>query len=107
MKRLALASAGLLMVCANAAAADNPVQCAGAAMLGAAQLVCSHVDNKAPAQLCTFTWSLHSNSDGAKVEDGTFLLQPGAKNVMVYQASGFDSALSQPIVLCHGRKDKN
>jgi hypothetical protein len=39
-----------------------------------------------------------------KVVEGTFLLPPGAANVTVYQGSGFDSALSNPIVICRGDK---
>ncbi|MFW8740916.1 hypothetical protein [Mesorhizobium japonicum] len=31
-------------------------------------------------------------------------LPPGAANVTVYQGSGFDSALSNPIVICRGDK---
>ena len=32
------------------------------------------------------------------------MLPPGASNVTVYQGSGFDSALSDPIVICRGGK---
>ncbi|HVW57594.1 MAG TPA: hypothetical protein VHC00_18100 [Rhizobiaceae bacterium] len=75
------------------------------AMLGGAQLVCSHVAPKAPTQFCTYSWSLHSTEAGQQIVEGSFMLPPGAKNVTVYQGSGFDSAYSNPIVLCRGRKD--
>lgn len=39
-----------------------------------------------------------------KVAAGSFMLPPGASNVQVYQGSGFDSALSNPIVICRGNK---
>jgi hypothetical protein len=104
MDRFTIACAALLAFGQGAFAAERAVSCGGAAMLGAAQLSCSHVDPKAPAQLCTFSWALHSVDGGQKVVDGSFLMQPGATNVMVYQGSGFDAALANPIVMCRGRK---
>jgi hypothetical protein len=38
------------------------------------------------------------------VVSGSFLLAPGISNDAVYQGSGFSYALSNPIVLCQGRK---
>jgi hypothetical protein len=35
---------------------------------------------------------------------GSFLMPPGAANVQVYQGSGFVSAISEPIVICRGKK---
>ncbi len=46
------AAIAALVTMASAAEA-RPVACQGAAMLGGAQLICSHVDAKAPAQFCT------------------------------------------------------
>ena len=107
--RLALAPIGLalLLVAGSPAAAASAVSCGGAAMLGGAQLMCSHVDPKQPAQLCTFSWDLMTTDNTSKVVEGSFLLQPGSSNVQVYQANGFNSQLSQPIVLCQGKKGKN
>ena len=84
------------------AAAKDVVSCGGAAMLGGAQLNCSHVEPKAPPQFCTYSWDLHTSAGDQKIVEGTFLLPPGASNVTVYQGSGFDSALSNPIVICRG-----
>ena len=84
------------------AAAKEAVSCGGAAMLGGAQLNCSHVQPKAPPQFCTYSWALHTPTGDEKIVDGSFLLPPGASNVQVYQGSGFDSALSNPIVICRG-----
>ena len=90
--------------CPGTAAAREAVSCGGAAMLGGAQLNCSHVEPKAPPQFCTFSWALHTSTGDDKVVEGSFMLPPGAANVTVYQAGGFDSALSNPIVICRGGK---
>ena len=82
------------------AVAQGAASCGGAAMLGGAQLNCSHVNPKAPNQFCTFSWALHTTAGDQKVVEGTFMLPPGAANVTIYQGSGFDSALSDPIVIC-------
>jgi hypothetical protein len=105
MKRLVMVSAAFFLLAGHACAKEKAVNCAGMAMLGGAQLACSHVDPNAPAQFCTYSWSLHSTENGQKTVEGSFMLPPGAKNVTVYQGSGFDSAYSDPIVLCRGRKD--
>ncbi|MER9841947.1 hypothetical protein NKJ59_11975 [Mesorhizobium australicum] len=57
-----------------------------------------------PPQFCTFSWDLHTMAGDQKVAGGSFMLPPGASNVQVYQGSGFDSALSNPIVICRGNK---
>ena len=102
-----VAMTGLLLLAAAPARAEpSPVSCGGAAMLGAAQLACSHVDAKAPAQLCTFSWALLSEDNGSKVVEGSFLMLPKAQNVQVYQGAGFAAQLSPPIILCHGVKKK-
>ena len=85
------------------ARAAQAVSCGGAAMLGGAQLSCSHVDPHAPAQVCTFSWALVDSGNVTRVVEGSFLLPPGSVNANVYQGSGFTAALSQPIVLCQGR----
>jgi hypothetical protein len=100
-----MVSAAFCLIAGQAGAAGKAVECAGMAMLGGAQLVCSHVDANAPAQFCTYSWSLHSTDNGQQTIEGSFMLSPGARNITVYQGSGFDSAYSNPIVLCRGRKD--
>ena len=84
--------------------AKSAVSCGGAALIGGAQLLCSHVDPKAPAQLCTFSWALATAANQTQVVEGSFLIPPGTSNLMVYQGSGFVRALSEPIVLCQGRR---
>jgi hypothetical protein len=106
MKALTAALVVFLSTSSIAAAAGQPVRCAGVALMGAAQLACSHVDKKAPSQFCNFSWALHSDTDGARIEEGSFLIAPGAQNIMVYQGNGFDRALSDPVVMCHGRGKK-
>jgi hypothetical protein len=102
MNWLRIATAAAMAGCALPAAAKDAVSCGGAAMLGGAQLNCSHVEPKAPPQFCTYSWALHTLAGDQKVVDGSFMLPPGASNVQVYQGSGFDSALSNPIVICRG-----
>ncbi|PBB45637.1 MAG: hypothetical protein EOQ64_09375 [Mesorhizobium sp.] len=104
MNRLRIATVAALLTCAIPAAAKEAVSCGGAAMLGGAQLNCSHVQPKAPPQFCTYSWALHTSAGDQKVVDGSFTLPPGASNVQVYQGSGFDSALSNPIVICRGSR---
>lgn len=86
------------------AQAKSAVSCGGAALLGGAQLLCSHVAPKAPAQLCTFSWALATPANQTQVVSGSFLLPPGASNVAVYQSGGFSHAMSPPIVMCQGRR---
>lgn len=102
MNRLKIIMTALLIGFAFPAAAKDAVSCGGAAMLGGAQLNCSHVQSKAPPQFCTFSWALHTTAGEQKIVEGSFSLPPGASNVQVYQGSGFDSALSNPIVICRG-----
>ena len=102
MNRLKITMLALLTGYAFPAAAKEAVSCGGAAMLGGAQLNCSHVQPKAPPQFCTFSWALHTTAGDEKIVEGSFSLQLGATNVQVYQGSGFDSALSNPIVICRG-----
>ncbi len=88
----------------EALAAKMPVNCGGAAMAGGAQLLCTHIDPTAPAQLCTYSWALSTLANTTQVIEGTFLLPPGSSNVAVYQGSGFANALSNPIVMCQGKR---
>ncbi len=74
-------------------------------MLGATQLICSHTLPRAPAEFCTFSWALMTNTGATKVVDGSFMLPPGASNMVVYQGSGFSSVLADPIILCQGRAE--
>lgn len=102
MKRL-LASvlAGALLIPATVEAAQ-PYACGGAALAGGAQLICSHVDPTAPPQSCNFFWSLMTTDDTTSVVQGTFLLEPGTSNAIVYQGFGFNMALANPIITCQG-----
>jgi hypothetical protein len=81
-------------------AAPKFVSCGGAAMLGGAQLNCSHLAPSKPAQLCNFSWSLLLPNNIPQVVSGSFLLPQGANNAMVYQGSGFVGSLTAPIILC-------
>lgn len=93
----------LALSCLPVAAEAAPAYaCNGAALAGGAQLLCSHVDPKAPAQNCNFSWALRGSDDATSVVQGTFLLAPGSSNVVVYQGFGYDSALSGPVVVCEG-----
>src|ERR1700761_4118413 len=80
--------------------AKTVVNCGGAALLGGAQLLCSHLDPSAPTQTCTFSWTLATAANQTQVVQGSFLLQPGVSNMMVYESGGFVRAVSGPIVLC-------
>lgn len=95
-----------LLLAPSGALASPAFSCGGAAMMGGAQLLCSHVDPKAPTQFCTFSWTLFNPAAGATVVSGSFLLTPGTQNLSVFQGSGFAYALSSPIVLCQQRKSR-
>ncbi len=97
--------AGILLPIATTsrALAKTIVNCGGAALLGGSQLLCSHVDPSEPAQLCAFRWALATPANQTQVVEGSFLLPPGASNVLVYQGGGFIHAMSEPIVLCQGK----
>lgn len=86
------------------ALAGSIVNCGGAALLGGAQLVCSHTDPKAPPQLCTFSWALATADNQTRVVSGSFLIQTGIANLQVYQGAGFVHAMSEPIILCQGKR---
>ncbi len=86
------------------ALAKTIVSCGGAALLGGAQLICSHVAPREPAQLCTFSWALATPSNQTQVVQGSFLIEPGVANLQVYQGAGFVHAMSEPIVLCQGKR---
>jgi hypothetical protein len=103
VNRLGAATLGLALLGQGPAMAAPAFSCGGAAMLGGAQLICSHVDPQAPAQICTFSWALMSSA-GPTVVTGSFLLAPGISNATEYQGSGFPYALSNPIVLCQASK---
>ncbi|MDQ0391173.1 hypothetical protein [Labrys monachus] len=87
-----------------AGAAPKFVSCGGAAMLGGAQLNCSHLDAKKPSQLCNFSWALLLPNNVPQIASGSFLLPRGANNAIVYQGSGFTGALSEPIILCQDQR---
>jgi hypothetical protein len=98
------AAAGLTLALALPASARPAASCAGAVLAGAAQLLCSHVNPKAPPQFCTFKWELATTANMPQLVQGAVTLPPGASNVQVYQGSGFARAIAPPIVLCQGRK---
>jgi hypothetical protein len=101
----AIVAVGLSSIAPPGPAFAKPaVSCSGAALLGGAQLLCSQVDPRAPAQLCTFSWALATPANQTQVVSGSFLLPPGASNLEVYEAGGFSHAMSPPIVLCQGRR---
>jgi len=79
MNWLRTVTVAAILGCALPAAAKDAVSCGGAAMLGGAQLNCSHVEPKAPPQFCTFSWALHTPAGGQQVVEGSFMLPPGAQ----------------------------
>jgi hypothetical protein len=99
-----LTGLALLILRASPAEAAPVVACGGAAMQGGAQLMCSHTDPDKPTQFCTFTWDLMTAENGAEVVQGSFVIPPGAANVQVYSGAGFVSAITEPIVICRGKK---
>lgn len=101
----AVLALGLAAVPGAAALARAPFSCAGLAVAGGAELMCSHTDPDAPAQTCSFSWTLMTTGNQQSLVNGSFLLPTGVANSVVYQGSGFAYALSNPIVLCQGRKD--
>lgn len=98
----AVLAAAFLGAPAKPALAAQAVTCGGQALPGGALLMCSHVAPDRPTQSCTFSWALVTATNAVQVEQGSFLLPPGATNVRVYQGSGFIRASSPPIVLCQG-----
>ncbi len=98
-----LAFAAGVLACGEAVAAPR-VSCAGAAMMGGAQLLCSNTDPGQVPETCTFSWSLVAMDGTSSVVQGSFRLPPGSTNMIVYQGSGFNAALTEPVVLCQGRK---
>ena len=102
MKAAALTA--VLLAAAGGAGAAPAFSCGGFAMLGGAQLICSHVDPTAPTQICTFSWTLMTPSSGLQVAQGSFLLPRGVSDATVYQGSGFSGELSPPIIMCQGKK---
>lgn len=97
----------LAWFCAPGAAfAKAAFSCGGVALLGGVQLICSHVDPTAPAQICSYSWALATPANQTRIVQGSFLLPPGASNVEIYQGAGFARALAEPIVLCQGKKSR-
>jgi hypothetical protein len=99
-----LIAAILALLASAPAIGKTVVSCGGAALLGGVQLMCSHVDPTAPAQVCSYSWALATPANQTQIIEGSFLIPPGTSNLMVYQGSGFTRALSEPIVLCQGRR---
>ena len=104
MRRRSSLSLFVLIAGVSPALAAAPFSCGGFAMLGGAELVCSHTDPAAPAQICTFSWTLSGAGGAPDVVQGSFLLTPGLQNAIVYQGSGTTYELAPPVVLCQGRK---
>ena len=93
----------LLLCCApGPAPAAAAFSCGGAAVAGAAELLCSHADPAAGAQICTYSWTLAPANGGATAVQGSFMLTPGERDVAVYQGAGFSAALAPPVVMCQG-----
>jgi hypothetical protein len=103
LARLATLFGALGPMVAGPAVAKTVVNCGGAALLGGAQLLCSHLDPRAPGQLCTFSWALATATNQTQVVQGSFFLPPGASNMEVYEGAGFVRAISGPIVVCQGQ----
>ncbi len=97
---LFLAMAGATPVLARAA-----FSCAGMALNGGAELLCSHTDPDAPTQVCSFGWYLMDSASRPSMVTGSFSLPRGVANSVVFEGNGYAYALSSPIVLCQGRKD--
>jgi hypothetical protein len=93
---------GMTLLIPQGAAAASAYACGGAALAGGAQLLCSHVDPKAPSQNCTYSWALMGSDSRTVVVQGTFLLPPGSTNTVVYQGFGFDAPLANPVITCVG-----
>jgi hypothetical protein len=102
MKRFLARAVAAALIIPTAAEAAQPYACGGAALAGGAQLICSHIDPTAPPQSCNFFWSLMSTDDTTSVVQGTFLLEPGTSNAVVYQGFGFNMALANPVITCQG-----
>jgi hypothetical protein len=102
MKRLLWCALTAALVIPAAAQAAQPYACGGAALAGGAQLICSHTDPTAPPQSCNFFWSLMSTDDTTSVVQGTFLLEPGTSNAVVYQGFGYNMVLANPVITCQG-----
>ena len=103
MKRFLAPALAAALIIPTAVEAAPVYACGGAALAGGAQLLCSHVNPKAPAQSCSFSWALMTTDNTTSVVQGTFLLEPGTSNAVVYQGFGFSSALGNPIVICQGK----
>ena len=95
---------GLAVLPGTPALARAPFSCAGMAVAGGAELLCSHTDPDAPTQTCSFSWTLMTVGNQQSVVSGSFVLPTGVANSVVYQGSGFAYALSSPVVLCQGRE---
>lgn len=99
--------AGLILAVAGATPgmARAAFSCAGMALSGGAELLCSHTEPEAPTQVCSFSWYLMDETSRPSMVTGSFSLPRGVTNSVVFQGSGYAYALSNPIVLCQGRKD--
>jgi len=95
----------MALLSAGSAVARPAFTCAGFAILGGAQLLCSQTDPKTPMQICTFSWDMMSTGNSQTMVSGSFVLAPGLVNAIVYQGNGFAYAWSNPIERCQGRKD--
>ena len=102
MKAFLMRALAAALIFPTAAEAAQPYACGGAALAGGAQLICSHIDPTAPPQSCNFFWSLMSTDDTTSVVQGTFLLEPGTSNAVVYQGFGYTMALANPVITCQG-----
>lgn len=106
MRKLFRMTVGCLIASVGTASAAAPFSCGGFALLGGAQLLCSHVDSHAPTQMCTFSWALTTLDGMPIVQQGSFVLPPGSVNATIYQGSGYAGELSTPIVLCQAKRSR-
>ena len=100
MERFLAQALAAALILPTAVEAAQPYACGGAALAGGAQLICSHTDPTAPPQSCNFFWSLMTTDATTSVVQGTFLLEPGTSNAVVYQGFGFAMALANPVISC-------
>ncbi len=107
IKTIPALAAGFALLAASPALGKSIVSCGGAVLLGGVQLLCSHVDPVAPAQVCSYSWALATPANQTQIVQGSFLIPPRTSNLMVYQGGGFVRAMSEPIVLCQGKRERN
>lgn len=100
MKLAGLIKLAVMFAPSVALASEPTFNCAGAAMAGGAQMICSSLLPDR-AQDCSYSWTLQTMDGAPSVVDGSFRLAATESGVTVYQGMGFSTALGTPVVLCH------